>query len=373
MSSSRFLGILVFFLVAISVLLGLQFFVYWSIVELFSLADISEKTLVYAVTAAIPVGFILSSALGRGRENIFTKYFYVSTGILLGIGVNVVLACLAAWGVLWISEGDLAIAPEILAGTFFLIAIAVSVYGVWNASHPIVKYIEAEIPRLPEMWKGKRIVQLSDIHLGYVYQTGFMRRIVEQVNGIRPEAVMITGDLFDGMDGNFEHAVELLDEMRAPQGIFFVSGNHETYFGLEKSLALLRKTSVRVLDDEVIDIAGLKVIGIGYPDLGVRKDIVGTLESLGKFWRGHPNIFLYHAPTNIDKIRKLGINLQLSGHTHKGQLFPFNFVTNIVHRGHDYGLYTDGSYTLYTTSGIGTWGPSMRLGNRPEIVVITLL
>lgn len=358
--------------VVLGVLSGAQFFVYFSIVQFFSVTDDIDKLLLYLSTAAIPIAFILASILGRMRENIFTKSFYIVTGILLGIGANIVLASLATWGVLLFFNNSIVVSPTIIAAICFAMAISLSVYGVWNASHPVVKHIEVTIPNLPDLWRGKRVVQLSDIHLGYVYQLNFMRRVVSQVNTIHPEAVFITGDLFDGMDGDLEHAVDTLGDIRSKYGVFFVNGNHETYFGLEKSFALISRTPVRILRDEVIDIDGLKVIGIGYPDQGERKDIVGVAKSLENSWKGSPNILLYHAPSHIRGFREAGIHLQLSGHTHKGQMFPFGLITKIAHKGHDYGLYTKGDYTLYTTSGIGTWGPSMRLGNRPEIVAITL-
>lgn len=368
---ARFLRGAILFIV-FGTLFCMQFFVYFSIGEFFSITNTADRLLLYMSTAAIPLGFICASILGRMRENIFTKYFYVFTGILLGIGANITLASLAVWGTLWIFGNSINFSAATLAGVFFALAIILSLYGVWNAAHPIVKSIEVTIPNLPDIWRGKRIVQLSDIHLGYVYQLNFMRRIVEQVNAICPEAVVITGDLFDGMDGDLEHAVDTLNDICANHGTFFVNGNHETYFGLEKSFALLKRTSVRILKDEVVDIDGLKILGIGYPEQGEHKDVVRVAESLGNEWKGQPNILLYHAPAHVKGFRESGIHLQLSGHTHKGQIFPFNFITKIVHQGHDYGLYTHGDYTLYTTSGIGTWGPSMRLGNRPEIVSITL-
>lgn len=247
-----------------------------------------------------------------------------------------------------------------------------SLYGVWNASHPIITHINVTIPHLPENWKGKRIVQLSDIHLGYVYQPDFMGRVAAQVETLQPEMVVITGDLLDGMDGNLEHSLDSLDDIHAPKGVLFITGNHETYYGLDKTFALLKRTRVRILQDEVVDMEGLKVIGLSYPERGEKKDMVGVLNSLGDSWKGSPNILLYHSPTYIEKFKEAGINLQLSGHTHKGQIFPFNLITKLIYHGHDYGLYQSGDYTLYTTNGIGTWGPSMRIGNRPEIVAITL-
>jgi len=368
-----FLTIAIFLALAFSVLFGAQFFVYFSIVRFFSIMDVTNKISVYVTTAFMPVSFIVASALATLKENAFVKNFYVYSGILLGVMANLFLASLGAWGTMWLlGYTTLSVPMPVIAGSFFFLAAAASIYGVWNASHPVVKYIEATIPNLPDEWKGKRIVQLSDIHLGYVYQPDFMHRVAAQVDALLPEMVVITGDLFDGMDGNLDRSVGPINEIHTKKGIFFVNGNHETYFGLEKSFALLANTDIRILKDEVVDVDGLKVIGIGYPERGEKKDVVGVANALGSAWKGSPNILLYHSPTHIKKFRDSGIHLQLSGHTHKGQIFPLGLITKIIYKGHDYGLYRHGDYTLYTTNGIGTWGPSMRIGNRPEIVAITL-
>lgn len=368
-----FLTIFVFLTLILGILFGAQFFLYFSIVRFFFIIDVSNKLAVYVSTAFMPLSFIAASALAALKENAFTKNFYILSGVLLGIGANLFLAALAAWITIWaLSFTSFSISRPALAGTYFFLAVVVSFYGVWNTSHPIVKRIDVTIPSLPDSWKGKRIVQLSDVHLGYVYQPEFMHRVASQVDALHPEIVVITGDLFDGMDGELERALDPLNDIQAREGIFFVNGNHETYFGLEKSYALLEKTSIRILKDEVVDVHGLKILGISYPERGEKKDVVGVARSLEREWKGSPNILLFHAPTHIDEFAEAGINLQLSGHTHKGQIFPFNLITKLVYKGHDYGLYRKGDYTLYTTNGVGTWGPSMRIGNRPEIVEITL-
>ena len=103
-----------------------------------------------------------------------------------------------------------------------------------------------------------------------------------------------------------------------------------------------------------------------------KKDIVAVLDSLKSDFLGKPNILLYHAPTNIEQIKEAGVNLELCGHTHKGQLFPLKYIVNLIYKGYGYGLHQFGDYTLYVSSGTGSWGPPMRTGSDSEIVVITL-
>jgi hypothetical protein len=195
---------------------------------------------------------------------------------------------------------------------------------------------------------------------------------VEKVNLLKPDAVFITGDLFDGMDGNFDNVSDALNQIQAPDGIYFVTGNHETYFGLDKVNKILAQTKIKVLNDDVVDVKGLQIIGTLFPGDGQSRDIETVIKNNPNYVFGKPTILLHHAPTEIDQAKRLGVNLQLSGHTHKGQIFPFGYVTKLIYRGYDYGLHTEGDYNIYTTNGVGTWGPPMRTGNTPEIVDITL-
>lgn len=208
--------------------------------------------------------------------------------------------------------------------------------------------------------------------MGHIHGMDFLANIVKQLNTINPEMVVITGDLFDGMDGKLTSLLRPLNDLTPPSGIYFVTGNHETLIGSDKVIEALQSTNITVLNNKCITLHGLQLVGIGYPPWGERTDIRTIIGSINYFDKNQPSILLYHEPKYIDQAKEMGIHLMLSGHTHKGQLFPFGFITSLVYGGHDYGLYTDGDFSQYTSSGIGTWGPPMRTGNAPEIVVITL-
>jgi len=354
-------------------LLGVHFFMYVSLIHFFHVTNVFYKYLLGVLLAFLSVSFIFSSLVAHFYENIFTRSAYFLSGLWIGLLVNLVLAALAGWLVIWVGRFLGSAQDKMLFGLiFFGIAIVVSLYGVYNALHPVVKYVSVHIPGIPDEWKGKTIVQLSDVHLGHVYQSNFLKGVVEKVNALHPEIVVITGDLFDGMDGHLDSLVQPLNDINASRGVFFVTGNHETYLGVETALSALKNTNVTIMKDEVQNINGLYLIGVNFPSRGEQKDILTTLESLQSQYKGKPNILLYHAPTKIEEIAKSGVDLMLSGHTHQGQQFPFQFITNRVHKGHDYGLYSLGGFTLYTTSGVGTWGPTMRIGTQSEIVAITL-
>ncbi|MFH1030312.1 MAG: metallophosphoesterase [bacterium] len=300
-------------------------------------------------------------------ENSFTRRYYLFSAFWLGLLVNLLLAAILIWFAAYILKNTTI--PK-LASLLFSFAILISFYGLWNALNPQIKSIDVKIKNLPVEWRGKQIVQLSDVHLGHIYRENFLQNLVDQINLINPKAVFITGDLFDGMDGRLEKLVEPLNNLKTQS--YLITGNHETYLGIEKSFSTLKRTPIKILNNEMVDIDGLQVIGISYPSRSEKKDITSKILAISNFSPKKSSILLYHSPTFLKEAQNLGINLQLSGHTHKGQIFPFGFITSWIYHGYDHGLYTFSDYNLYVSNGVGTWGPPMRIGNIPEIVVITL-
>lgn len=363
---------LIFFLIALTILFGGSSFLAFSFIRFFSVRSISRKRMIFFGTACIPLIFIVASFL-VSVENEWGRNFYTVSAVVLGTGTQLVFAASAVWVTLFVFRAlSLPLSAKGLASFFFALALLVSAFGVWNSFHPALRRIDVSIPNLPLSWEGKRIVQLSDIHLGAVYGASFMRQVSETTKRLEPDLIVITGDLFDGVDGGIEKTIGAISSLHAPHGVFFVAGNHETYLGIEKTYALLKETGIRILDDEMVPIDGLRLLGIEYPDRGDEKDVADVARRIIASSSEEPLILLYHAPTHIEKFRSLGVNLQLSGHTHRGQMFPFNFITSMIYRGSGDVPLQRGNYTLFVSNGVGTWGPPMRTGNRPEIVEITL-
>ena len=365
--------IALFLILGLSIMLGSHYFLYFSFVRVFAIENPNHKIMLLACLMFLAISFILASILAHYRDDAIARGLYFLSGFWLGLATNLFLSACLLWlliGIKNIFNFDLPIA--LLGVIFLVIAFFVSIFGVWNALNPKIKNITVTIPNLPENWKGEKVIQLSDVHLGHLYRKDFLAGIVSQVNAQNPKLVVITGDLFDGMDGNLENLIGPLDDIKSKDGTYFITGNHETYLGVDKTIGLLKKTPVHILDNQVAEIEGLRLIGLSYAERGDNSDPIAKLESLKPEYLDKPNILLYHSPTNIEEFSQNGINLQLSGHTHLGQMIPFNLITKLIYHGYDYGLHRIGNYTLYTTNGIGTWGPLMRIGNTPEIVVITL-
>lgn len=368
-----YLVIVLLLAIGITVLLGSHYLLYISTVYFFDLSGTPYDKALFAALSLGAVSFILASIIAHVKENTLTRLFYLVSGFWLGLLANLILALGAIWTILGLASlVGTHPNPAALAKTFYALALVFSAWGAWNAMNPKLKNITATIPNLPERWRGKKIIQLSDIHIGHVYKNNYLKKITKLVNSARPDLVVITGDLFDGMDGDLREPLKELDQINSAKGVFFITGNHETILGTKVVHEALDSSTIRAMRDEVIDIDGLKLIGINYPEHGETRDAVAILKNLEKEYLGQPNVLLHHSPVNIQKFKEGGINLQLSGHTHKAQMFPLNYLLKIIFKGYEYGLYAMGDYTLYVTSGAGTWGPAMRTNGAPEVVVVTL-
>lgn len=210
-----------------------------------------------------------------------------------------------------------------------------------------------------------RFVQMSDVHIGS-RQGAYMDKIVRRVNTLKPDYVVITGDLVDtSAVGKTE-----LSALRELSGVtYFVTGNHERYVDLDRILADLRELGVTVLRNEHVEIDDVHLIGIDDAD---HPEQVGRHLPHIEIDHSKYRILLYHRPAGWASAIEHGVDLMLSGHTHNGQIFPFNYLVKQQFR-HIKGLYRQGEAHLYVSCGTGTWGPLMRLGSMNEITCIDLL
>ena len=351
--------------------------VYFSLAYFFPFSMPFEKNItklvLFLLGAFLGFSIMISTLLAHRWDNHFNRKYYFFSGVWVGFMINLLL--FFAFGWLIILLGDLAglNPPEKIIGAVAIFgAVVYSLYGILNAFTPIVKKINVSINNLPKKWIGRKIVQISDVHLGHIYRDHYLTEVAKRINRLEPDAVVITGDLFDGTDGNIEIFIKPLNLLEAPKGIFYASGNHETYLGTTKTFETLAKTKITCLRNEIKTVDGLQFIGIEFPGHGEKIKVVETIKKISNFKRACPSILLWHMPTQVARIRKLGISLMLSGHTHKGQLFPFGIATRFMFRGYDYGLKQKANFSIYTSCGLGAWGTPMRTEGHSEIVEITL-
>jgi len=360
-------------LIAFSILFFSHYFVYVSLVYFLDIASPAQRDTLAAVLFLLPATFIASAILSHWGDNLLLRAVYFCSGLWLGVGLTLIATFAVTWAA-WGAAKLLTYSPPRSGFGWTSLALAglYSAYGVWNAYHPRTRKLSVRIKNLPPAWRGRTVLQISDVHLGYILRAGFASRLVAMANAEAPDLVAITGDLFDGGDGKLEEFVAPLNALRAPLGVYFVTGNHETYLGVQRAYAALSATPVQILADRMVTIEGLQLIGISYPERGHALDLAQALAKLTEFDRARPSILLYHGPTHVAQAKAAGINLQLSGHAHHGQIFPIQFISRLVYGRYYYGLHIEGDYTLYTSSGAGTWGPAMRTGNHPEVVAINL-
>lgn len=251
---------------------------------------------------------------------------------------------------------------------------AVNLLALYNASKgPQVKEVEVAFSNLPEELSDFKIVQLSDIHLGMFTSKKWVEGLVDKVNRLNPDLVVITGDMVDDQLARVKDFVTIMRSIESLLGVYAVSGNHEFYTGIETFYNFTKEANIKVLKDEGQEI-GEYIQLIGLQDKMLRKydQTAPKLEEILKDCNPQKiTILLSHQPIDFEKAVGKGVNLQLSGHTHQGQIPPMNFIVAMFYR-YSYGLYKYRDAYIYTTSGTGTWGPPMRLFTSSEIVKLIL-
>ncbi len=363
---------LIFFAVSILVLLASHALFWFVFIRIFQISSLPAKLIAAILIFCLFLSALVSSYLIHKLDNIITRFYYILAGFWIGLLANFGVMLLIVLGIRLIGYiFDFTPSAFALKSIFLGGAIILSFLGLGEAWSPKITTYEIMIKDLPDSWDNKVVVQISDVHLGPVYREKFFGRLLAKVQSLNPEAVFITGDLFDGMESDFTWLNHPFAKMQAPRGIYYSFGNHDLYLGFNRTQELLKDNPVIVLDNKMVIVDGLQIIGINY---SFNKDFdleAAILDQVG-YSKNKPSILLFHEPKNIALAQKAEIDLQLSGHTHNGQLFPFNYLAKLAYKGYNYGLFTVNDLSLVVNRGAGTWGPPMRTSGRSEIVKIIL-
>ena len=239
-----------------------HYFVFQTIRFSFGQRHLFSRRTLWLLTLAIPAFSIGAVLLNHHFSNLFSRGLYLAVGFWLGNLAHLIFFFLGGW-LVWFFGKKIgrSLNKRFFFGLAFL-ALIFSVWGAWQAQQPAIREVEVEIENLPNYWDQKRVAQLSDLHLGDALGEKYLDKIISKTNQCSPEAVFITGDLFDGQEEKLEGFSLRLEEIKAPSGIYYVNGNHETYLGMEKVRAALRKTRIRVLENELIQVQGLGILGV---------------------------------------------------------------------------------------------------------------
>jgi predicted MPP superfamily phosphohydrolase len=207
--------------------------------------------------------------------------------------------------------------------------------------------------------------------LGQFYGPSYAQKIVNRVNALPHDIIFIGGDLYDGTGApDIAELAAPLGGFTGHLGIYFITGNHEEFGQSDAFIAAVRSARIRPLIDEMVEIDGLQLVGVDYKNSADKESFKAILSRLA-LDPAKPSILLKHEPKDIDVAREAGVSFQISGHTHKAQMWPLGYIADLIYKGYAYGLKQSGNMHVLTSSGVGTWGPPMRVGTDCEIVHIT--
>jgi uncharacterized protein len=353
------------------ILLVGHMFVYETWVTLWGAPVGARLTILGIGLVILGISFVPATLLAHRYFNGLVRFVYRLASIWLGIFNFLFLAACLCWIVypfVWLTR--LPFSGHAIAGTFFGLALLASLYGIVNAADIRVRRITVKLPGLPASWRGRVAALVTDTHLGHIKGYRFLARLVEMLRQLKADVVFISGDLFDGTKVDAGRLVSPWKQLRPKFGSYFVTGNHEEFSDPQKYLEAIKGSGIRVLHNEKVNLDGLQVVGVPYRDTGDAKHFESILEN-ADLDRERASVLLAHVPQKLPIVEKQGISLQLSGHTHGGQIFPFTWFTWRIFGDYTYGLKRFGELFVYTSSGAGTWGPPMRVCTQPEIVLIS--
>jgi len=248
--------------------------------------------------------------------------------------------------------------------------------GFINARNPRIKFLDLNIAKKIQGSKTLKIAMASDIHLGTLVGKRGASRLVRMINSLHPDIILLAGDL---VDEDLKPVIrrnlgETLKNLHAPLGVYAITGNHEYIGGAAVAIAYLTAHKIKFLSD-TIELIDNRFYLAGRDDRDKSRFTGKQRKPLAEILKGadpaYPILLMDHQPFQLTKPEELGVDLQLSGHTHHGQMWPFNYITNAIYE-ISWGYKKKGNTHFYVSSGYGTWGPPIRLGNRPEVVSIAL-
>jgi uncharacterized protein len=318
----------------------------------------------------LSVSFVAASLLAFRYTNAAVRALYRAAAVWVGLLTFLVAGAVSSWIIFGVARlAGVQVNFHRMAELVFGAAALTGLYGVFNASWTRITRTTVRLANLPAAWRGRRAALISDVHLGHVRNGSFLRRMVAKISREEPDAIFIAGDLYDGTAIDAKQAAEPLSKLVAPHGVYFVAGNHEQFGDDSKYLHAIAAAGVRVLSNEKVEVDGLQIVGVPYRNATHDGHFASVLHAI-RLDHDRASILLTHAPDHPEVAEAAGVSLQLSGHTHLGQFIPWSWMARRIYRQFVYGLSRIGKMQVFTSSGAGTWGPPLRLGSNPEIVVL---
>lgn len=330
------------------------------------------------IAVLLPMGMMFGRVLPAAISDPLAWPIFVWLGVMFYL----LLGTLAAEPIRWLLRSApvdeerrqlFARSVALLVGCGASVAVAIGAKNALSALH--VKEVTVKLDKLPQSLDGLKLVQVSDIHVGPTIGRRFVEEMVRQINALEPDIIAVTGDLVDGTVEKLAHAVAPLAELRAKHGRFFVTGNHEYYSDAEAWVAKVRSLGLTVLRNERVSIGSgsdlIDVAGVDDYDSGRFSEGPQMKAALHGRDPQRALVLLAHQPRAFKEACEQGVCLTLSGHTHAGQMWPWNHAVKLQTE-YIVGLYEAGASQLYVSPGTGYWGPPVRVGTQAEITLLTL-
>jgi len=358
---------LIFIAIASAVFFVLHFFIFKFVSKSLKLSNKPKKILKIFFWCS-GLSFILAETLSRMYRIYFLNHYaFVWLGVI-AIAFSILLLS-------WIAAKFFPSHSRVITLVALGIVGAVSLISLANGfQKPVVKEISVPVKDLPRELSGFTIVHLSDLHMEEYKAPDHVPYIVDAVNAMKPDLVAITGDLIEDDICNNPWFCEQMRRFDAAHGVVAITGNHEFYAGIENFKEFAKRSNIKILRNESMTVAGgVQIIGLDDNDGrrfgGKGPDLETAMKDCDPT---KPMILLYHRPDNFDKAVEKGVDLQLSGHTHAGQIPPMDFLVWLYYK-YPAGLFEHNGSYIYTSYATGYWGPPMRFLSRCEIVKITLV
>lgn len=315
-----------------------------------------------------PFVIALAMIIVRYSDGLFARIFYTKIMILTGIMFYVFLMAFAL-GILIFLDKFIHFQNlnwQLVSKIALCMTLLFSTVGIFQTLFLKTKnYIVADSPK---SLVGKKFVLVADTHFGSINRSRKSEKTVEEIIKINPDAVLIAGDFFDGPDFDLEKTLSPWKKIAEQKNIYYAPGNHEAYGPYSKFMQELKKIGFFVLEDHYAYIDGIQIIGLKYRDKKQKEDFNIVLEKI--YDKKSPAILINHAPLFQKDASKNGVFLETSGHSHKGQFWPFGYIVKMIYGKYYYGMHKYEGLTQITTSGVGTASVPFRTFNTPEIVVI---
>lgn len=319
-----------------------------------------------------PLIFIITMIRSYKHFSELNAWLNTVSAIWLGVVFYIFIASLVVFVLIMINSYTGSQIPlQLISSILIILTLSLVTYGIINAHNPRIVSWTITSEKLSPAWSNKKIVIISDFHLGTARGEKFLKNIVSKIDAEKPDIVFILGDLIDGSSFPYQKWLSLFNTLKPEFGIQYIEGNHEKYSQEYEKFKSELPTSLNNLTDEKIIINSTQIIGLNYAESYLPGDINKELASLG-YDASQPSIILMHNPKNTADLATEGANLVLSGHTHGGQLFPFSLLVKSIYKQYTHGVSYTGNTPSLTSFGVGTSILPMRVGATPEIIILTI-